>query len=66
MEAEYGQRGRRESLQRHHDIVTGQNWVKPHAPKPSLLQLTVTARTHNANIYRQLFLDECDKHFIDR
>jgi len=66
VDTSYGQRGTRVTQQRYHALAAGKDWVRPHPPKSTFVQLTVTARTHNVSLYRQLFPKESVKHFIDR
>jgi len=41
-------------------------WPTPQPPKPFLLHLGVTARTHDISEFQQNFQDEYDHFFIDR
>jgi len=42
------------------------NWEQPQAPRPFMIHLGVTARSHDVVEFRTYFEEETEKHFLDR
>jgi len=47
-------------------VINDGEWPRPTPPKPFIIHLGVTARTHDITEYRKCFLQDSKKHFIDK